>query len=192
MSIKIFVLILAGLSTAVLLGCLSRADSNVAPNSSSVATTTPAQPQVGSIDMQAGVVMKSGDVKPIAREGFLLLDRDAFLILAEAGFKDKKGNPVSGAYLLLARVNAEIDQMFDKKTPSEFARMMAVLKNTAVQEATSDFSGKAQFSQVTAGDYWIFGLAEIGDSGVVWNFKNQVKAGNNSVLLDQKNAVVAQ
>jgi hypothetical protein len=79
--------------------------------------------------------------------------------------------------------------------PSQFPgvaeRAQAAIKQHAVQTVSTDFSGKAQFTDIKPGNYYITGLSGTRGGFAVWNLPVEVKAGQNSVLLDQNNAATA-
>jgi hypothetical protein len=65
------------------------------------------------------------------------------------------------------------------------------LKEHTVQIVTTDFSGKATFNDIKPGSYYIFGRTQTRGGFAVWNLFVEIRAGANSVFLDQNNAVAA-
>jgi hypothetical protein len=65
------------------------------------------------------------------------------------------------------------------------------LKPHIVQTVTTGFDGKATFEAVAAGTYYLMGMSSTPKGYVIWNLKVELKAGKNSVTLDQNNAVTA-
>ena len=54
----------------------------------------------------------------------------------------------------------------------------------------TDLNGKGQFPGVAPGTYFGFGAVLSEGKALVWNLKVELKAGNNSVVLDQRNATL--
>src|SRR5439155_10501555 len=69
-------------------------------------------------------------------------------------------------------------------------RAVAATKPFVVQSVTTDFQGKARFTNVPAGTYYLFGYSNVGSSGAVWNLKTDVKSGENAIILDNRNATI--
>jgi hypothetical protein len=57
--------------------------------------------------------------------------------------------------------------------------------------STYDFAGKAQFTDLKPGSYYLAGLSSTRKGFAIWNVPIEVKAGQNSVFLDQNNAATA-
>ena len=147
------------------------------------------------LSIEAGLVFRSGDIKPVARTTFYLLDAHPGNILKEAGVKPSDTgsgmdleDPDKLAFSLgLAMRYAEL--------PSErpfVSAAMEALKPHIIQTVTTDFGGKAQFSSVPAGSYYLFGVAQTPQGMALWNMKVDLNAGQNAVTLDQNNAAYAR
>lgn len=52
-----------------------------------------------------------------------------------------------------------------------------------------DANGKAQLPPIAPGTYYLFGSAMQNGRSIIWNLKVVLKAGANTVTLDQGNAV---
>ena len=158
------------------------------------------------LSVEAALVLKSGDVKPVARTEFLLLNKDFEIILQESNFlsdiPQKLKEPFSkikpiDAFSMLMETTREAERTkYD--SPARTADLEAVgfsvvkaitaTRSHVAYTTTTDFQGKAQFSDVKPGEYYLFGYTQIGKSVVTWNLKTSVKSGQNSVTLDQNNA----
>ena len=176
------------------LGCDKNSGENLKSQTNSESNSaipTPTAVPDASLSFETGLVMKSGDVKPVARSTFYLLEKDLIEIVRAAGFKSKEGKPFTAGDLILAQSQAELDRMFDSKKPTTFDKIMEHLKTHSVATTTTDFGGKGQFSSLKPGTYYLMNISEIGNSHVVWNFKVDLKSGQNSATLDQNNAATA-
>jgi hypothetical protein len=76
-----------------------------------------------------------------------------------------------------------------RKVREEHARVKAGLKNYIVEEATTDFEGKAQFQNIKPGIYYLYGHVHLGIfSSQFWNLKVTLNPGVNSLILDNENS----
>jgi hypothetical protein len=154
------------------------------------------------LSVEAALVLKSGDVKPIARTEFFLLNKNFETILQETKFnsalpndlKDRfsKRNPLRGFAVIAMFVqgNSFNDPVFKSKKDESNAllqKTMNAIRYHTVYATITDFQGKAQFKNIKPGEYYLLGYSEVDDI-VIWNLKTLVKSGQNSVVLDQKNA----
>jgi hypothetical protein len=148
----------------------------------------------GELSIEAGLVYKSGDVKPVARNDFYLLDGDAERILQQANIerKGKLRNP--NLTNLDAYAAAEACMNIGTECPSFDAswyfhkRAMEVIKPHILQTITTGFDGKAKFEPLPAGDYYVMGVMTRDKGFVCWNLKVTLKPGTQTVILDQNNA----
>lgn len=148
------------------------------------------------ISLEAAIIYRSGNVKPIARTQFHLLDQSLVQILREAGLRpDRQWIQPQGddEALVNTFAYAVTTKLID---PSFLSKALPALKPHIVQTVTTDFTGKASFDSVKAGSYFVVGIAQTatGSSGghAVWNLKVEVKPGTSNVILDQNNAVYAR
>ena len=145
------------------------------------------------LSFETGLVFKSGDVKPVARATFYLLDDDLAKILRTAGLVAPRNYSGSG--------NTDED-LVDAYASSIKYRIMGAYKEFGpaaenavrphiIQTITTGFDGKATFETVAAGTYYLMGMSETPKGYVIWNLKVELKPGKNFVTLDQNNAVTA-
>src|SRR5262249_58217823 len=73
------------------------------------------------------------------------------------------------------------------KPPESKKRGPAITKDspTAVK---SDSDGKAVFPAVLPGVYYVFGMGQHRGKPVLWNVRVQIKAGDNTLTLDEHNS----
>jgi hypothetical protein len=144
--------------------------------------------------LEVGLLYRSGDTKPAARAEFNLLDTSLTDILKQAGLSnslDPNSVRIWGSedkalmndlgYMMHFR------HKFGPRPDDTFLNSaMDAIKPHIVQSATTDFSGKAQFEPVGPGVYYLMGFAQAaGDDYVIWNYKVDLKSGQNRILLDQ-------
>src|SRR5439155_9310670 len=134
-----------------------------APAGSAVRST-----QTHTLSFETGVVLKSGDVKPIARADFQLLDRDLTDILDAAGYPRTL---IPSAVFVFWRDQISRDLKFER--PQHIALFQAAIEAIhahSLASTVTDFSGKGQF-KMTAGTYYVYGSAEIVRNVIVWSVK---------------------
>jgi hypothetical protein len=136
------------------------------------------------LSFETGLVFKSGDVKPLARSTFYLLDDNLENILRNAGFQ-----PESDLSLLNSLGMAYYGRELEKYRTT-YDKAMEAMKPHIVATVTTDFNGKAQFSAVPEGTYYLMGIGQLYKQVVLWNLKVDLNSGQNSVTLDQNNAAV--
>lgn len=139
-------------------------------------------PQMGTLSIEAGIIYKMGGNQPVSRTEFMLLDQSLETILTEAGIPPRTTGVLSSyAFAML----------YPSQFPGVAEKAQAAIKQHAVQTVSTDFSGKAQFTDIKPGSYYVAGLSSTRKGFAIWNLPVEVKAGQNSVFLDQNNAASA-
>jgi hypothetical protein len=145
------------------------------------------------LSFEAGLVFKSGDVKPVARTDFFLLDEDLGKILKDAGLQPPRtfttDRPLE-EQLVDAFASSIVFSILDEYK-AFYPAATAALQPHIVQNVTTDFTGKASFQPAVAGTYYLMGVMKTPRGYAVWNLKVDLKPGQNAVTLDQNNAVTA-
>lgn len=137
------------------------------------------QPALATLSIEAGLVFDNGDVKPVARTKFYLLDEDLALILSSIGVTLGGGTPITrGSHIQFERAfNEGINQ-----------KMVAAIAPHILSEVTTDFSGKAKFESVPPGVRFVYGEYSVERSLVLWNTRVELKPGTKVTLtLDNSN-----
>jgi hypothetical protein len=137
----------------------------------------------GILNLEAALVYKMGGVQPVAREKFYLLDQDLEKILRESGMKNNKNVGYIATFGLAIQ--------YPDQYAGEKEKALSAIKRHVQYSVTTDFEGKAKFNDVKAGSYYLFGITESRKAFAIWNTKIEIKAGENSIVLDQNNASVA-
>jgi hypothetical protein len=149
---------------------------------------------LGSLSLESALVFRSGDVKPMARVAFYLMDENLATVLRKAGLKvsSRYGN----------RADTDQNLLFEFGSAEKFPSLpdMASFRNSALEamkphikaNITTDFSGKATFTDIPPGDYYLVAVGITPRGFVVWNVPVSIKAGvASSITLDQNNAAFA-
>lgn len=154
----------------------------------------PAAPQ-STLSIEAGLVYKSGDAKPVPRSEFHLLDDDAETILNNARLERKgKLKKLEGLSLLDSYATAKLCVHRLTRCPLlkeswDFAQAAAeALKPHIVKSVTTGFDGKASFEPVKTGTYYVMGIYLQDAAFVSWNVRVELKSGQQQLILDQNNS----
>jgi hypothetical protein len=145
------------------------------------AAPQPAAPTTGTLAMEAGIIYKSGGNQPVGRTAFRLLDSDLESLISAAGLRADKGIDLVSTWAIKRRYN----------TDAILLQIEESIKQHTVQAVTTDFNGKAQFENLPLAKYFVYGITETRRGFAVWSVPVEIKAGQNSVVLDQNNAATA-
>jgi hypothetical protein len=116
-------------------------------------------------------------LNPLAGFPYTLL-RDSFAnALTKAGIQVPPG---TSAFKLLGTT-------CQTRTP-ECQKMLDVWKSDAISAARGDITGKAILPGVPPGTYYLMFALRYNNQPILWDLKLDLKAGANSVTLDQRNA----
>jgi hypothetical protein len=150
------------------------------------------------IEIEVGLVMKAGNVQHVTRTEFFLVRKSVAAVLMENDPEGLSHWAVPGlpnedmevaSYCTVLRGRGEL--VFGDR-PRRLQALKAaapIIKVNTVQTVQTDFGGKARFTNVPAGTYWVFGCHTLPPNETSWNVPVVVGAGDKkSVILDQNNA----
>jgi hypothetical protein len=158
-----------------------------AQRASTAAAGTPAAPGASApaglagdavLAIAATAPSAAGAAAPVAGRNFLLLNDDLTTVLTQGGFQAAPGNT---ALRTLAMC---------QPTDANCQKGMTAMLGHVVAATRSDAGGKAAFPGVAPGTYYLVGTTGSNDQPILWNLKVQLKAGDNTMILDQGNAVL--
>lgn len=147
------------------------------------------QSQEGTLSVEAGLVFKAGDVKPVARTQFYLLDDSLETIL-----KNAKVEPFVEQLSVLQNyaVGQYAKKNFSATTPENTKAIILKTENAIkphiVSTMTTDFNGKGVFPTVKSGKYYLMGVGEAGKQTVIWDMPVNIQSSSQSVILDNNNS----
>ncbi len=142
-----------------------------------------AQPQQSTtLSIEAGIIYKMGGNQPVARTEFMLLDQSLEAVLREGGVSEGRTGVLS-TYAFAVK--------YPEQFPGVAAAAQRAIKAHLVSSVSTDFAGKAQFTDLKPGSYYLAGLSSTRKGFAIWNVPIEVKAGQNSLFLDQNNAATA-
>jgi hypothetical protein len=153
----------------------------------------PKEIEKGTLSFDARIVPKSRDAKPIADGSFYLLNDDLNNILQTSGIKPEKRLSLLNTFLM-ANYGASLGI---ERSAKVFARAMESVKPHIIATSTSDNNGRGQFSALDPGTYYLVNVSVVylntgtltDRKAILWNVKVQIQPGQNSMTLDEKNAV---
>jgi hypothetical protein len=148
-------------------------------------------PATGILAIEAGIINKSGGVQPVARTEFRLLDADLASLISAAGMRP---DPNMKEHLADAKADLIMTWGLDTKYPSEKPLVLQIaeaIKQHTIQAGLTDFNGKVEFADIKPGQYFIFVRTQTREGFAIWDLPIEIKAGRNSILLDQNNAAVS-
>ena len=119
----------------------------------------------------------SAEKNSAAGRKFLVLKQDPQFALIQGGLKSTPYASVAQNWV----------QACVAKAP-DCEKGARALQPYIVGTATTDANGHAQPAALPAGRYWVFGDAKVGDKRLMWHELVDLKAGNQSLTLDQRNA----
>lgn len=153
------------------------------PPAAAAAIAPAAQPQQSTtLSIEAGIIYKMGGNQPVARTEFMLLDQSLETVLREGGVSEGRTGVLS-TYAFAVK--------YPEQFPGVAARAAQAIKSHLVSSVSTDFAGKAQFTDLKPGSYYLAGLTSTRKGFAIWNLPVEVKAGQNSLFLDQNNAATA-
>jgi len=158
------------------------------PKATASPTPKPApKPLPATLSIEVGLIYTNGDVKPVARTKFYLLDEDLAVILKP--FDETPGTVGSMLDLDHTIFTSEsTDEEHRAKAKAQYDQIIAAIAAHTVATVTTDFSGKAKFESLTPGTRFIYGEFHVGRERVAWNTKVELKAGTDTaVTLDNNN-----
>jgi len=125
----------------------------------------------------SGFPQEAGKANPVGNHGFYLLKDPVDAALTKGGFQPPVGlSPISG-----------MNAVCTKQTPECQKAVAAIIADSATA-VKSGPDGKAAFPAVLPGIYYVFGMGQHQGKPLLWNVRVQIKAGDNSVTLDERNA----
>lgn len=151
----------------------------------------PAVPTTATLAIEAGIIYKMGGNQPVGRTEFRLLDTDLISLITASGYTP----PSSSVHLQDPKeellLHWAIDSGYSSKSSALLQIDESILKHT-VQTVTTDFNGKAEFTDIKPGQYFVFARAQTRTERgfAIWNVPVEIKPGRNSVTLDQNNTGV--
>jgi hypothetical protein len=125
----------------------------------------------------SGFPNEAGRPNPLGSQRYTLLRDDFSTVVAKSGVAVPPGMTAAVAYGLACGIG----------TP-DCQKIQVSIEAESASAATADGLGKAVFPGVPPGSYFLMMSAVYNNQPLLWNLKVDLKAGQNSVTLDQRNA----
>jgi len=151
------------------------------PEAAAAIAAADAPPRTAVLTIVPGFTTQPGVPNPVGNHGFYLLKDNAEIAFAKGGFRAPQGTPILNA------MNSECE----KKTADCKTAVASIIADSATAVKT-DADGKATMPPVPPGVYYLFGIGKYEGKPLMWNLKVQIKAGTNSVTLDQRNGTLIE
>lgn len=127
----------------------------------------------GSVEINAKVSNKKGDVSSVKDEKFYLLDKELGQILQDANLK-----PINNQNL----VNSFGLSVLDPNKHKEFnEKALAAINDHIKYDTLTDSNGSAKISDVKPDSYYLFGIHKVGNGFAVWSSPVSIKEGQNNL-----------
>jgi hypothetical protein len=133
-----------------------------------------APPSKGNVTVDAKIATRNG-ATPVRNARFYLLDKDVDLILTEARIDPIEGQTLMSSLGLAAA--------FPNRYGDFQRRAMAAIRSHIRASATSDGSGKAEFSNVDPNMYYLFAVTSNKEGFALWSSPVTIQAGSNVLNL---------
>ena len=154
-----------------------------------------------SVNFEAAVVFRNGDVVPVARTEFYLLDRDISKDLQTSEIKQIKINDINDKInseglrkqlvedVETATLRSVFLDYYLSLYPAYSKEVGKVIKNSAKFQTTSDFKGKSSFTNVTPGKYYLLGVTKLRSAYIVWYLPIEIDNKTINLILDSNNTL---
>jgi hypothetical protein len=147
-------------------------------NAATPAFAKPSAPTGNAVlSITSGFPAQAGVTNPLAGRPYLLLRDNVATVLARSGVPLPAGIPAQEAVMSAC----------EKQKP-ECQRYLAAISADAASGLRSDANGKVTLPGVPPGTYYLTASTKIGSLNLYWNVKLDLKAGTNSLVVDQHNA----
>jgi hypothetical protein len=157
-------------------GTITAANMTSMSNPSSMAPQ-PGAPTGGGVLSLAAFPAQTGTANPLAGHLVFLLKESMNSVLMKQGMQPPAGKNAVQAWDAACVQKAPLCQ-----------QLVVGLKPYVARMAKADESGKATFSNLPDGSYYVFTTSHNANPALAWDVRVDVKDGANSIVLDQRNA----
>lgn len=153
----------------------------------------PAVTKKATLSLETGIIYRNGEVVPVARTTFYLLDDDVLTIAKSGGVQPRPDTlsiykDVDRA--LLSDIAHALAGQYQSLYADFGANFLKVLEPHIIARFTTDFSGKATVADLEAKQYYLFGAGATRRSSALWSLRIDL-AKETHITLDQNNAATA-
>ncbi|HRH44674.1 MAG TPA: hypothetical protein PKY82_23760 [Pyrinomonadaceae bacterium] len=149
--------------------------------------------ETNNLSVEAAIIYRSGEVVPIARTTFYLIDDDVITIFKNAGITptpttSRIQKDYTQAILSDIGFSAKYGTLPEYQT--FIAKWTEAIKPHIKFTFETDFNGKASVPNIPLGNYYLFAISSTRQSGIVWNMPVDTNT-TKKLVLDAKNAAFA-
>jgi hypothetical protein len=153
----------------------------------------PVAPKKATLSIETGIIYRTGEVVPVARTTFYLLDDDVLTIAKNGGIQPRPDTArifknIDDA--LLSDIGYSLAGQHQYLYADFAASFLKVLEPHIITKFTTDFSGKATVPDLEPKQYYLFGAGATRRSNALWNMRIDL-AKETHFVLDQNNAATA-
>ena len=150
-------------------------------SSSSETTVTSVPPETvapdkSTVNIEAKIATKSGDIQPVQKEKFYLLDKDLQSILSDANIDDETGQGLNTAFGLSV--------VYPDKYRDTNKKALDAINKHVKYDILTDSNGKAQMKDVKPDSYYLFGITKTRNGYAIWSSPVSIQPGDNKLVLD--------
>ena len=150
------------------------------------------------INIEAAIIYRADDVVPVAQTKFYLLPDSVGTILKAPLLTEilVSDSVKQSTYLpdefRAGKLSSYISALrYETIYPNFVLAAYSAISKNAKFETTSDLTGKASFSNVPQGRYYLFVISQTKKGFTVWDLEVNVNAEVMNVILDKNNALAA-
>lgn len=166
-----------------------------------------------SLAIEAAVIYSFGGVQPLARTEIALLDQSLIQILRDVGLHGgdwdieqnrafRQRNPTAPDFSRYSprRPDTDANLLSDLATAIQFptlgdgqfsGKAMPAIKAHTVTSGTTDFAGKLVLTDLKPAHYFVYVIIQTRGGHALWNVPTEIKAGRNTLTIDNTNAAIA-
>lgn len=158
------------------------------------------------LNIEAALVYKIGDVVPISRTNFYLLNQSAESLVLNDEMRNSFVNeykqfssrisPTIADTLLsspnLIKISAFKEIHKPTACPIYSNKALKILTDAASYTNITDFNGKVSFPNVKPGNYFVFAVGTTRSGFVFWDLPITIESKSQNLVLDQNNAIYAK
>ncbi len=145
------------------------------------------------LSLETGIIYRTGEVMPVARTTFYVLDENALTIAKNAGIQPSASTLEIFKDLdraLLRDIGSSMAGQYQSLYADFGASFLKAIEPHIITKFTTDFSGKATVPDLDAKQYYLFGVGATRRSSAIWNLPIDL-AKESHIVLDQNNAAYA-
>jgi hypothetical protein len=158
-------------------------------NRSTLGTTA----KKATLEIETGIIYRTGEVMPVARTTFYVLDDNAITIAKAAGIQPRSETlsifkDIDKA--LVSDISTSLAGQYQNLYADFGATFLKAIEPHIIAKFMTDFSGKASVPNLEAKQYYLFGAGATRRSSALWNLPIDLSKETH-IVLDQNNAATA-